>query len=283
MRNELTNIPAAEDVKEAVEHYCREKMISKVDFAVKCGTDLRVIGSLDHRRWNEVPKNDLISLWNFCHRNKVDELYHTTDFVATFNLCDKARRHHFMVGLTADTGMGKTTAISAFSRQRNVFYVCYDKTMNPRQFFIALLRELSYPYDGTLNDVINRASEELNRLENPLLIIDEAGKLNQNMILYLQVLRDKTRGNCGVILSGMPYFKDNMQKMASKEKEGYAEFFRRINLWHQFEGLQPKEIEEICKKNGITDPDRLKELKRKRRFGDLMNEIYLEKVMREEI
>lgn len=283
MKNGLTNISAAPDVKKAVDLYCKEKGISQADFAVKCGISCKVLGSLSHERWNEVSANDLIHLWNFCHQNQVDELYHTTDFVAAFNLCNKARKHHFMVGLTADTGMGKTTAISAFSRQKNVFYVCYDKTMNPRQFFIALLRELSYPFDGTLNDVINRASDELNRLENPLLIIDEAGKLNQSMILYLQVLRDKTKGNCGIILSGMPYFKDNMQKMACKEKEGYAEFLRRINLWHQFEGLQPKEIEEICKKNGITSPDRLKELRRKRRFGDLMNEIYLEKVMREEL
>lgn len=81
----------------------------------------------------------------------------------------------------------------------------------------------------------------------------------------------------------MPYFKDNMKKFAAKEKEGYAEFLRRINLWHTFVGLQPKEIDEICRANGINSPERIKELKRNKRFGDLMNEIYLEKVMREEL
>ena len=66
-------------------------------------------------------------------------------------------------------------------------------------------------------------------------------------------------------------------------KEGIPEFLRRINLWHSFIGLQPKEIEEICRANGIDDPGRIKELKRKKRFGDLMNEIYLEKIMKEEL
>ncbi len=279
--NESKNVPSGEQVREAVAEMCREKGITKAEFAVKCGIDIMTLGALEHKKFDNVDKGDIIRIWNFCNRNNVAKLFNTTDFVATFHLCDKARRHRLMIGLTADTGMGKTTALSAYSRGRNVFYVSYDKTMNPRQFFSALLRELSYPFDGTLNDMINRASEELNRLENPLLIIDEAGKLGQSMILYLQVLRDKTKENCGIILSGMPYFKENLQRLSIREKEGYAEFLRRINLWHQFEGLQPCEIEEICQASGIEEPAKIKELKRKRRFGDLMNEIYLEKIMME--
>lgn len=283
MRNELTNVPEKGEIKKAVNQYCKDKGLSKCDFSVKSGISDATLSNLEAERWDKLSTAMLIRIWNFCNQNIVEDLYSTTDFVSTFKICDKARKYHFMIGLTADTGMGKTTAISAYSRRKNVFYVCYDKTMNPRQFFISLLRELAYPFDGNLNEMIARAADELNRMESPLLIIDEAGKLNQTMILYLHVLRDKIKGNCGVVLAGMPYFKDNMQRMASKEKEGYAEFLRRINLWHSFVGLQPKEIEDICTSNGITTPERIKELKRKRRFGDLMNEIYLEKVMREEM
>lgn len=283
MKNELTNVPKKGEIKKAVNQYCKDKGLSKCDFSVKSGISDATLCNLEAERWEKLSNAMLIRIWNFCNQNIVEDLYSTTDFVSTFKICDKARKYHFMIGLTADTGMGKTTAISAYSRRKNVFYVCYDKTMNPRQFFISLLRELAYPFDGNLNEMIARAADELNRMESPLLIIDEAGKLNQTMILYLHVLRDKIKGNCGVVLAGMPYFKDNMQRMASKEKEGYAEFLRRINLWHSFVGLQPKEIEDICIRNGITTPERIKELKRKRRFGDLMNEIYLEKVMREEM
>lgn len=283
MKNEITNLPERTDVKNAVNQYCKEKGISKCEFGVKAGVSDATLCNLEAERWEKLSNSMLIRIWNYCNHNRVANLFYTVDFVSAFKACDKARRHHFMIGLIADTGMGKTTAISTYSRQKNVFYVCYDKTMNPRQFFCSLLRELANPFESSLNEMINRAAEELNRLENPLIIIDEAGKLNQTMILYLHVLRDKISGNCGIVLAGMPYFKDNMLKMAAKEKEGYAEFLRRINLWHSFVGLQPKEIEEICTTNGITDPIRVKELKRKRRFGDLMNEIYLEKVMKEEL
>ena len=283
MRKGITNLPEKAEIKKAVNLYCKEKGITKNDFAVQAGMRFDQMGDLENERWEKLSVSDFIHIWNFCNRNKVENLYQTTDFVSAFKICDKARRHQFMIGLTADTGMGKTTAISAYSRQKNVFYICYDKSMNARQFFIALLRELSYPFESNLNDMINRAASELNRLEKPLLIIDEAGKLNHNMILYIHALWDKINVNCGIVLAGMPYFKNNLQRMSNKEKEGYAEFYRRINLWHSFVGLQPKEIEEICSFNEVTDSIRVKELKRKRRFGDLMNEIYLEKVMKEEI
>lgn len=278
-KNEITNLPEKSEIRKAVNDYCREKGISKIDLSIKSGISDSTLCNLENERWNTLSNTMLLRIWNFVTFNNVENLCATADFISTIKLCDKARKYHFMVGLTADTGMGKTTAVTAYARQKNVFYLCYDKTMNPRQFFVCLLRELSYPFDGNMNEMINRAADELNRLDNPLLIIDEAGKLNHTMILYLHVLRDKTRFNCGIVLAGMPYFKANMQHYADREKEGYAEFLRRINIWQAFGGLSGKEVEEICAKNGVTDPDRIKEFKRKKRFGDLMNEIYLYKIM----
>lgn len=283
MTNIMTNVPEKSEIKKAVNLYCKEKGISKADLSVKSGVSEGTLSFLENERWEKISPAMFMQIWNFCNRNTVEHLLPTVDFVSTVKACDKARKHHFMIGLTGDTGMGKTTAISAYSMRKNTFYVCYDKTMSPRQFFIALLRELSCPFEGSLNEMINRASDVVNRLVTPLLIIDECGKLNHAMILYLHVLRDKTAGNCGIVLAGMPYFKRNLQRMAEKEKEGYAEFYRRINLWHTLVGLQPKEREQICITNGITDPARIKELKRIPRFGDLMNEIYLEKAMKEEL
>lgn len=279
-KNESTNLPEKSEIKKAVNDYCTEKGISKIDLSIKSGISDSTLCNLENERWNTLSNTMLLRIWNFVTFNNVDNLHPTADFVSTFQLCEKARKHHFMVGLTADTGMGKTTALTSYSRQKNVFYLSYDKTMNPRQFFVCLLRELAYPFDGNMNEMITRAADELNRLDNPLLIIDEAGKLNHTMILYLHVLRDKTSHNCGIVLAGMPYFKTNMLHFTERQKEGYAEFLRRINIWQSFGGLSGKEAEEICQKNGVTDPDKIKELRRKKRFGDLMNEIYLDKIMR---
>lgn len=279
MNKFTANLPEKAEIKKAVNDYCKEKDLSKASFAVKSDVSDDTLCALEKENWNSLSKSMLLKLWNFVNQDKVEELYQSVDFVSTFNACDKARKYRFMVGITADTGMGKTTALRTYARQKNVFYVSYDKTMNAGQFFIALLRELAIPFYGTLNEMMSRAAEELNRLESPLVIVDEAGKLTHSMILYLQVLRDKTSGNCGLVLAGMPYFKANMQKYATREKEGYAEFLRRVNVWQPLEGLQPKEIEEICAIHGITSKEKVRELKRQKRFGDLMNEVYLYKIV----
>lgn len=279
MNKFTANLPEKAEIKKAVNDYCKEKGLSKASFAVKSDVSDATLCALEKENWNSLSKSMLLKLWNFVNQDKVEELYQSVDFVSTFNACEKARKYCFMVGVTADTGMGKTTALRTYARQKNVFYVSYDKTMNAGQFFIALLRELAIPFFGTLNEMMNRAAEELNRLESPLVIVDEAGKLTHSMILYLQVLRDKTSGNCGLVLAGMPYFKANMQKYATREKEGYAEFLRRVNVWQPLEGLQPKEIEEICAIHGITSKEKVRELKRQKRFGDLMNEVYLYKIV----
>ncbi len=144
----------------------------------------------------------------------------TKDFAAVHQACNKARKNHLMIGITCDTGTGKTTALEVYSRQKHVFYVVYDKTMKAKQVFIQLLREMGIAFEGGIHDMVNMAADEINTLSKPVIIIDEAGKLTHNMILYLHVLRDKTIKNCGIVLAGMPYFHANILKNANKQKEG---------------------------------------------------------------
>ena len=207
------------------------------------------------------------------------ELFDTSDFSSIYSLCDRARKDKLLVGIAADTGMGKTTALTSYAKRKNVYYVRYEKMMKPRNFFISLLKEMGIDYEGSINDMVNRIIVELNQQESPLVIVDEAGKITHAMILYLHDLRDKTNKKAGIVLAGMPYFKNNLIKFSNKEKEGYSEFFRRINLWHTLNGLTRKEIQLILDAHGISDSETQKQFHYKKRFGDLMNEIYLLKYL----
>lgn len=207
------------------------------------------------------------------------ELFDTSDFSSIYSLCDRARKDKLMVGIAAETGMGKTTTLTSYAKRKNVYYVRYEKMMKPRNFFITLLKEMGIDYEGSINDMVNRIIVELNQQESPLVIVDEAGKITHAMILYLHDLRDKTNKKAGIVLAGMPYFKNNLIKFSNKEKEGYSEFFRRINLWHTLNGLTRKEIQLILDAHGISDAETQKQFHYKKRFGDLMNEIYLLKYL----
>ena len=184
-----------------------------------------------------------------------------------------------MIGLTGDTGMGKTTALKAFGLKQNVFYYYIDRTVNPRVFLERLLVDMGISFCGRLNDLQYKVVEELNTLQEPLLIIDESGKLGNKMIMLLHSLRDLTKDNCGIVLAGMPDFKNALIKNVNAGVTGYAEFFRRINIWHSLNGLSYDEIKMVLESNGITDKEAQRDYKRLNRFGDLMNEIMLQKLV----
>ena len=268
-----------EEIREIINDFCNEKDLSKSAFAKMCGVSDGTLSFIENGQWEKVSDEMAQKIKSFIDRKTGGDIYQSTDFVSIFKACDAARKFHLMIGVLADTGVGKTTAVRTYARQKNVFYVSFCKSVKANQFFTDLLRELGVSFEGPLNAKINRVAEELNKKDHPLLIIDEAGKITHPIMLYLQELRDKTSSNCGIILAGMPYFKANLQKFADRQKEGYAEFLRRINLWHKCLGLKPDEVTEICRINGVTDKDKIKEFRTLKRFGDLMKGTYLYKVM----
>ena len=209
------------------------------------------------------------------------EIIETADVSAIWQACQQAKERQLMTGIIGNTGFGKTTALKMYSKQPNVIYISYDKTMKAKHFFTVLLERLGIAYEGGIYEMVKRASEAMNSLDNPLLIIDEAGKLTHNMILYLHVLRDKTLDNCGIVLAGMPYFQSNLVKQANRQKEGCAEFFRRINLWHELQGLSRNEIEFVCQANGFSDRETTLSMRNKKGFGDLVNHLLLLKIQSE--
>lgn len=212
---------------------------------------------------------------------KTNELYETKDLLSVLKQCEMTRKYRLMTGLLADTGMGKSTSLKIYeASENNVFMVTAESSMNAKTLFLSILERLNVSFDGNVHRILLKIAEVLNAAENSLLIIDEAGKLNHVMMLYLHVLRERTMKNCGILLAGMPYFKTNLERFSQKQKSGCSEFLRRINIWNELGGLSRKEIEYICRKEGMEDDFRdcygL-------RFGDLMNKILLNKIETEKL
>lgn len=274
----MTNLPQKEEIRKAINDYCQVKGISKNKLATQAGVSGASLSKIEKRNWDDIDEKLFRKIWNTVSDANTSDLFNTKDYAATIKACEAAQKHRFMIGVIADTGVGKTTALTAYSLRENVYYVSYDKTMKPKQFFVSLLREMGISFEGSLHDMVNRIADELNTMGNPLIIIDEAGKITHSMILYLHVLRDKTIKNCGIILGGMPYFKSTLIKNSTKQKEGYAEFYRRVNLWQSLDGLSRSEITYICQSYGINDDETLREMYSNKKFGDLHNAIAFYKI-----
>ncbi|MFZ4547548.1 MAG: AAA family ATPase [Bacteroidales bacterium] len=270
----MTKVNKNLELKAAINDYCQKKGISKKELSVLIGVNGAYLSKIENEKFDEVSAEVITKVRTAINLRVVTDTFQTADFASAFRQCDHTRENKLMTAVIADTGMGKTTSLRAYSMRENVFFVQVSKSMSAKRLFLAILREMQIVFDGNIHDVILKIAETLNRIESPLLILDEAGKLNHSMILYLHDLRESTKENCGIILSGMPYFKTNLQKYSNKQKEGYAEFMRRVNIWHEFRGLSRKEIDFICAQYGL-----LGKTYYGLRFGDLMNRILLEQVL----
>lgn len=271
----MANIPEKNEIKKAIQDFCTEKVISRKELATQIGISGATLSNMDNGKWDSIDDRMWQKTWNYVNTSTVARLFSTADYAATTKLCERAKNNHYMSGLIADYGMGKTTALRAYSRNENVFYIYYDVNMKPKDFFYELGKQLGYDYDANVYSQVKRATETLNSLKNPLIIVDESSKLTDKMLMTLHVLRDKTINNCGIVLAGMPYFKSNLVKHANKQKTGISEFLSRIMIWHELSGLSTAEIESICDSYGITDKKELARFKSFRKFRDLANEILL--------
>lgn len=272
----MTNVEKMRpEISAAARQYCEIK--SRNYLKREANISIALISNILNEKWDNISDSVWIRVWNVVNPEYLTGLIETSDFKACLSLYQKVIKGKLMAGLIGDTGMGKTTVLTTLSMRENVHYFYIDSTVTPKVFLKDLLSKINVNYEGTLNDMLYMAAQELNGLLNPVLLIDESAKLTDKMMLILHSLRDRTRNNCSIILAGMPDFKNKLIKFSNKGTTGYAEFFRRIEIWHEMKGLNVTDLHFILNSNGISDPEIQKSFRSYRKFGDLMNEIRLHK------
>ena len=192
----MTKVNKNLELKAAINDYCQKKGISKNELSVQIGVNGAYLSKIENEKFDEITPEILTKVWSAIKLRTVTDIFETMDYNSVFLQCEKTRRYKLMTGMIAGTGMGKTTSLRAYSMRENVFFLQVDKTMNAKRLLLAILREMQISFDGNLHEIMLKIAETLNRIENPLLIIDEAGKLNHAMILYLHDLREYTKANC---------------------------------------------------------------------------------------
>lgn len=249
----MNNLELKQEAKNLLVSFLETKKTSKVKLAKKIGVSHSVLTYVTQEQWENVSDETLYKIINALKIN--DEVYKiikTTNYSTVFNLCEKAKAWKHLYGLIGCTGSGKTTALKRFYKaNKNVFYVECKHTMNRKQFFASILKELGINFAGTVYEMVTRIENEFNTLESPLLIIDEAGKLSHNLILDLHDLRNATMNSLGIVLAGCEYFKENLEKNVQRDKQGIPEFYSRIVQW-QFLGTPTgEEVSAICNINNV--------------------------------
>lgn len=178
------------------------------------------------------------------------------NFVKVQNICYDAQHDNNSYAISAAPGFCKSASAEDYAaRHKNVYYIKCQQHLTRKAFLARIMQAMGMTAAmENACEMCDRIIEKLNSANKPLLIIDEADKLHDNLFQFFITFYNDTYMNCGYVFLGSQFFRLRVLKGVNKNKQGYAEFYSRVG--RDFIGLKDlteKRVGAICKLNGITD------------------------------
>lgn len=157
-------------------------------------------------------------------------------------------------GVIADAGSGKSQTARDFAKDvDNVFHLMCNEFWNKKQFLSEILAQMGEDSSGmNAFDMVNRIVTKMLTMPNPLLIIDEADKLNDGALHLFITLFNQLEGKCGIVMMATDHLEKRITKGIRLNRKGYKEIYSRLG--GRFIHLSPvtaPHIEAIAKANGV--------------------------------
>lgn len=222
------------------------------------GINQRYLYAVKNSKYDEITPNvwQQISAASEADLDNAWVLAKTENFSTAVGVFHKAQTERLCLALTGETGFGKTQSAKQYrSRNTNVVYVHCNTEMTKLDFLTTIMRDLEIApqHRGTnAHQNVKTIMAKMRDMKNPLLIIDDAGKLRDSAFRMFQLLFDESAGRVGFVLLGVPEFKTKVFANAKKGTFCYKEIARRIG-WLSMVGIYQNDVAAICGKNGITD------------------------------
>jgi len=142
-------------------------------------------------------------------------------------------------GLMCDMAdIGKTyTARCYVKENRNAVYIDCSQVKSKQKLVRQMAREFGMNHTGRYADVYEDLVFYLRTVENPLVILDEAGDLDYPAFLELKALWNATERTCGWYMMGADGLKEKIETNMGRKKVGYTEIFSRFGK--RFQKVSP--------------------------------------------
>jgi hypothetical protein len=138
-------------------------------------------------------------------------------------------------GIICDAAdIGKTyTAREYVKRNKNAIYIDCSQVKTKQQLVRLIAKEFGVGHTGKYNDVYADLVYYVRTLDNPLIILDEAGDLKYDAFLELKALWNATERACGWYMMGADGLKEKIRRAIDNKKVGYTELFSRYGKRYQ--------------------------------------------------
>jgi DNA transposition AAA+ family ATPase len=180
----------------------------------------------------------------------------TNDYRRMVALLDDVKANSLVMGITGDAGSGKTFACKQYTAStKQVYLLCCNEYWNRKLFLTELLTALGRDYTGfTVGEMMHEAVHTLKTQESPLLILDEADKLSDQVLYFFITLYNHLEDECGIVLCATSHLEKRILKGIKLNKKGYNEIWSRLGRkCVQLKGVSAADVAAICEANGVSD------------------------------
>lgn len=184
------------------------------------------------------------------------EAVETNDYRRMMALLDDVKENSLVMAITGDAGTGKTFACKQYTAMhRQVYLLCCNEYWNRKLFLTELLTAMGRDYTGfTVGEMMHEAVRTLKMQETPLLILDEADKLSDQVLYFFITLYNHLEDECGIVLCATNHLEKRIKRGIKLNKKGYNEIWSRIGRkCVPLKGVSAADIAAICEANGIVD------------------------------
>lgn len=126
-------------------------------------------------------------------------------------------------------GIGKTYTGKILARKlKNCFYIDGSQAKSKIEFIRLFARTLGIDDKGKIVQIKAQIKYILKILPNPVVIIDEAGDLDDKTFLEIKEIWNDTEGRCGWYMMGADGLENKVQRNINNKKPGFTEIFSRF-------------------------------------------------------
>ncbi|WP_373701653.1 AAA family ATPase [Porphyromonas loveana] len=244
-------------IAERLAVYCRQMGgQNKAANSLK-GVSSATISKVLNNQWDTIADTMWHSISAQIGANAGDwQVVETAAYSDMIDLMASAKEDSQVLAIVGSAGGGKSVAIREYaSATAGVHVVSCSEYMNKNAFLREVLRVMGLDNQGmNVAEMVDDVVSRLKRQDRPLLILDEADKLSDQVLYFFITMYNKLEDACGLILCATQYLEKRILKGVRIERKGYAEIFSRIG--RQFIHLPEanrEDIAAICVANGVTD------------------------------